>query len=159
MRRLSSLSYASFLQHLTKRVFRDFSNRVGCNGPFDAVFGIEPDRKILRTLACIAADTAESDVLASYDPSIVDNVFPRWLSTSLSSIGPKLNATVDTVCVAFDDLGLKPIWNLPSVHDQSSCRLHGNQCDVRQFPLIARRFSSASTASTLCTFTNAATLA
>ena len=71
-----------------------------------------------RALTRIAPDAASSDILASCDPRVIDDVLPRRPVASTRALRLERNSTVDAVAIAGEDLAFEPLRNVPAVHSE-----------------------------------------
>jgi hypothetical protein len=60
----------------------DRRDALGCDSVHLAVSGIQPFGKIFGALAGVTGNTTKGDIVASDDGGIVDDVFPRWPTSS-----------------------------------------------------------------------------
>ena len=110
-----------------------------------AVFGPEPFFQRLSTFAGIAGTTAKRDVLSGDYSSVIHDMFPTWAVSSTGIRQSELDAAIDTGPVPPDNLPLKRIRYVPTVHAFSSaavprCRVSAVflQLRVGAHPLLTR---------------------
>ena len=82
------------------------------------ISGCGPSMASPRPLARVAGNAASSDVLGSDDPRVVDDVLPRR-SEAPGAVRHELHAAVDAPAVARDDFLLKPVGDMPAIHEGS----------------------------------------
>lgn len=80
-----------------------------------AVNRLQPSMKTFRSLACVAPNTANGDVLWREERQVIDDVFPRCSSTTDGPYRGKLVATVNANEVAAGNVDCKLSRNSPLI--------------------------------------------
>jgi hypothetical protein len=102
-----------------ENTLNDRRDALGSDAVHLAVSRTQPLGKIFGALAGVTGNTTKSDIVASDDGGIVDDMFPRWSGSSTRRRNAEFDTTVDTVTISSRHLSFKPIWDVPSIHSRT----------------------------------------
>lgn len=111
---------------LVRRVERRPNHRghgTGRDSPRDAIARLEPNGEQFSSLARVATDAAERNVLSGDDSRIIHDVLPRSASPTFGRGSDERSAAVHALAITLLNLALEPSGDVPSVHAVRSCRL------------------------------------